>query len=309
MSVVPAFAQSPIPIRVASPAADDDPIGIAAMQFSERVQELIGDEIVVRVFSRSTLGSESAALEATIAGNIDVDIVSNSVLRGVVPELAVLDIPFGLTSLDHAWRVLDGEIGETLSQHMKSKGLRLAGWAYAGSRCLMTRTEPVKTPDDMQGMKFRVPDNPTYANIVKAWGAIPTTINWRETYLALSQGVVDGIETAPGPSFDQKHYEVAKYLIRTDHLIYFHLWVISEKAWKSWPANVQTAVFEAAKEAALQNHKLRIDQDRRIYDEFASKGVRILEPDRAAFAARLIDVQDSVNSELQPLLQRIRAVQ
>ena len=108
---------------------------------------------------------------------------------------------------------------------------------------------------------------------------------------------------AGGGTFEQGGLSAA------DHLIYFHLWVISAKAWKSWPANVQTAVFEAAKEAALQNHKLRIDQDRRIYDEFASKGVRILEPDRAAFAARLIDVQDSVNSELQPLLQRIRAVQ
>lgn len=306
-STMSAFAQSPIPIRVANPAADEDPIGIAAAQFAKRVAELAGDAVQVRVFSRSVLGNESAALEATMAGNIDVDIVSNSVLRGIVPELAVLDVPYGLTSTDHAWRVLDGEIGQTLVAKAQEKGLRVAGWAFAGSRCLMTREKAVRTPDDMKGMKLRVPNNPTYASIAEAWGAIPTTIGWPETYLALSQGVVDGIETAPGPSFDQKHYEVAKYLIKTNHLIYFHIWVISEKAWQTWPASVRDAVFTAAQEAALYNRKLRLEQEKGVYDEFASKGVTIIEPDRAMFAARLTEVQNSIDPALLPLLERVRA--
>lgn len=306
-STMPVFAQNPIPIRVANPAGDDDPIGIAAARFAERVGELAGDAVQVRVFSRSVLGNENAALEGTMAGNIDVDIVSNSVLRGVVPELAVLDVPYGLSSTDHAWRVLDGEVGKILAEKVQSKGLRLAGWAYAGSRCLMTKETEVRTPDDMKGMKLRVPNNPTYASIAEAWGTIPTTVGWPETYLALSQGVVDGIETAPGPSFDQKHYEVAKNLIKTDHLLYFHIWVISEKAWQTWPEAVQNAVFTAAQEAALYNRELRIEQEKGVYDEFASKGVTIIEPDRAQFAARLTEVHNSVDPALLPLLEQVRA--
>jgi TRAP-type transport system periplasmic protein len=305
-AAMPAFAQDPIPIRVANPAADEDPIGIAAARFAARVQELAGDAVQVRVFSRSVLGNENAALEGTMAGNIDVDIVSNSVLRGVVPELSVLDVPYGLSSPEHAWRVLDGEIGQELAASVQEKGLRLAGWAYAGSRCLMTKEKPVHTPDDMSGMKLRVPNNPTYAAIAEAWGTIPTTVGWPETYLALSQGVVDGIETAPGPSFDQKHFEVAKNLVRTDHLIYFHIWVISEKSWSSWPENVQNAVFTAAQEAALYNRELRLEQEKGVYDEFAAMGVTVIEPDRAQFAARLKDIQ-AVDSVYLPMLERIRA--
>ena len=306
-AALPATAQSQIPIRVANPTADDDPVGIAAAQFSKRVRELAGNAVAVRVFSRSALGNENVALEGTIAGNIDVDIVSNTVLSGVVPELAVLDVPYGLTSPDHAWRVLDGDIGKALNDKALAKGVRVAGWSYAGSRCLMTRTKSVKNVADLAQMKLRVPNNQTYNDIAKAWGTIATTVPWPETYLALSQGVVDGIETAPGPSFDQKHFEVAKYLIRTDHLIYFHLWVISEKSYQSWPEPVRAAVTTAAQEAALQNRKLRLEQEKGVYDEFAKRGVTIVQPNREEFAAKLRPVQDSVKPDLLPTLQRIRS--
>ena len=112
------------------------------------------------------------------------------------------------------------------------------------------------------------------ANIAKAWGTIATTVPWPETYLALSQGVVDGIETAPGPSFDQKHYEVAKYLIRTDHLIYFHTWVISEKSWKSWPENVRSAVSTAAQEAALLNQTKNHYENKSLQLQKIRNGIR-----------------------------------
>jgi len=305
-AALPARAQTPIPIRVANPTAEDDPIGIAALQFAKRVQELAGNAVVVRVFSRSSLGNENVALEGTIAGNIDIDMVSNTVLSGVVPELAVLDVPYGLSSPDHAWKVLDGDIGKTFNERIQAKGVRVAGWAYGGSRCLMTRNKSVKSVGDLAGMKLRVPNNQTYNDIAKAWGTIATTVPWPETYLALSQGVVDGIETAPGPSYDQKHYEVAKYLIRTDHLIYFHVWVTSDKSYQSWPQPVRAAVDTAAREGALLNRKLRLEQERGVYDEFAKKGVTIVQPNREEFAAKLRPVQDAVKPELQPLLQRIR---
>ena len=171
----------------------------------------------------------------------------------------------------------------------------------------MTRSKPVKSVSDLAGMKLRVPNNQTYNDIAKAWGTIATTVPWPETYLALSQGVVDAIETAPGPSFDQKHYEVAKYLIRTDHLLYFHLWVISAKSYRSWPETVRSAVATAAHEAALMNRKLRLEQERGVYEQFAKKGVTIIEPNREEFAAKLQSVQDSVKPELKPLLKRIQA--
>lgn len=306
-TAMPTSAQGTVPIRIASPTAEDDPIGVAAAHFSKRVQELAGNAVAVRIFSRGAMGNENVALEGTIAGNIDIDIVSNTVLSGTVPELAVLDVPYALRDPDHAWKVLDGDIGKNFDERILAKGVRVAGWAYAGSRCLMTRNKPVKVVAELSGMKLRVPPNQTYNEIAKAWGTIATTVPWPETYLALSQGVVDGIETAPGPSFDAKHYEVAKYLIRTDHLVYFHVWVVSNKSYQSWTPAVRAAVDTASREAALLNRKLRLEQERGIYAEFAKKGVTIVVPNREEFAAKLRPVLEGLKPDMQPLLQRLRA--
>src|SRR5689334_8632280 len=180
-TATPALGQGVIPIRVANPAAEDDPIGVAAAFFAKRVKELAGNAVAVRVFSRSALGNENVALEGTIAGNIDVDIVSNTVLSGVVPEIAVLDVPYGLKNPDHAWRVLDGDIGKTFNDKILEKGVQVAGWAYAGSRCLMTKSKAARVLADLAGMKLRVPNNQTYNDIAKAWGMIATTVPWPET--------------------------------------------------------------------------------------------------------------------------------
>jgi len=295
------------PIRVAIGTALDDPTGIAALRFRDRVNETLGDQVIVRIFPRGTLGSETAIMEGALGGDIDVAAISNVVLANLVPELHVLDVPFGLTSTDHAWRVLDGPIGAELNAKLNERGLRVMGWAYAGSRQLMFRDAAATTPDTLRGMKIRVPANPIYAETVEAWGATSTTVAWPEVYLALSQGVVDGIETAAGPSFDQKHYEVAKYLVRTDHVIYFHVWVVSERRWKAWPEAIRDAVAAAAHEAAMLNRRLRLENEKSIFRQFEQKGVTVIRPDVDAFRDSVTGVVQKYSREYAELLERIVA--
>ena len=294
-----------IPIRVAIGMALDDPTGIAALEFRDQLQETLRDRVDVRIFPRGTLGSETEVMEATLAGDIDLVVISNTVLANLVPELQVLDVPFGLNSAAHAWRVLDGPVGEELNAKLEKRGLRVMGWSYAGSRQLMFRDQVVENPAALRGMKLRVPANPIYAETVEAWGATSTTVAWPEVYLALAQGVVDGIETAAGPSFDQKHYEVAKVLVRTDHLIYFHVWVVSERSWMAWPDAIRTAVADAAHEAAMLNRALRLESEKSIFEQFEAKGVTVIVPEADAFSGSVSSVVQKHSREHAPLLERI----
>ena len=295
------FAAEKITVKVAVNAGAEDPFGIAALYFQKRIAELTDNAVEAKLFMQGVLGSEESALENTIAGNIDFDIVSNSVTANVVPALLVLDLPYGLSSLEHAWRVLDGPIGQYINEEARDKGIRVLGWAFAGSRCLIFKSKPVKNLADLKGLKVRVPSNPIYSETIKAWGANPTTIPWNEVYLALSQGVVDGIETAPGPSFDKKHYEAAKYLIQTNHLYYFHLWVASEKNWKKYPKEIQMAMSVAGHEAAMVQRAARIKQELGIYDEFKKKGMTIIEPNRSQFSESSRTVYDKFKDKATPL--------
>jgi TRAP-type transport system periplasmic protein len=295
------MAADKITVKVAVNAGEEDPFGIAAIYFQKRIAELTDNRVEAKLFMRGTLGSEEAALENTIAGNIDFDIVSNSVMANVVPSLLILDFPYGLTSLEHAWRVLDGPLGQYISQEARDKGIRVLGYAFAGSRCLIFKSKPINTLADIKGLKVRVPSNPIYSETIKAWGANPTTIPWNEVYLALSQGVADGIETAPGPSFDKKHFEVAKYLIRTDHLLYFHIWVASEKSWNKFPKEIQMAMSVAGHEAAMVQRDARIKQEIGIYEEFKKKGVTIIEPDKSQFIEKSRSVYNEFKEKATPM--------
>ena len=295
------FAADKITVKVAVNAGEEDPMGISAIYFQKRIAELTDNRVEAKLFMRGVLGSEEAALENTIAGNIDFDIVSNTVMTTLVPTLSILDLPYGLSSLEHAWRVLDGPLGQYMNEEARDKGIRVLGWAFAGSRCFIFKSKPIKTLADLKGLKVRVPSNPVYSETIKAWGANPTTIPWNEVYLALSQGVADGTETAPGPSFDKKHFEVAKYLIRTNHLFYFHLWVASEKNWNKFPKEIQMAMSVAGHEAAMVQRDARIKQEINVYDDFKKKGMTIVDPEKAQFIEMSRSVYDKFKEKATPV--------
>jgi tripartite ATP-independent transporter DctP family solute receptor len=297
-----ALAAGKIKLKLNSPFANDDPAGIGSLYFQKRIAELTNNAVEVKIFSRGVLGGEMATLESFLGGNIDINWISNTVTTNVVPTLSALDLPFGFTSMDHVWKVIDGPIGQYLNEEARDKGIRVLGWAYAGSRCLIFKKKPIRTVSDLRGLKVRAPANPLYSETVKSWGANPTTIPWTEVYLALSQGVVDGIETAPGPSYDKKHFEVGKYLIKTNHLIYFHLFTASEKTFKKLPKDIQMAIMVAGNETALLTRKKRIQQEIGVYDKFEEKGVTVIDPDREGFIEKSRVIYDKFKDKATPMM-------
>jgi tripartite ATP-independent transporter DctP family solute receptor len=299
------YAADKIQLKLNSPFAEDDPIGVASLHFQKRIGELTNDKVEVKIFPRGVLGGEMATLESFLAGNIDINWVSNTVLTNVVPTLSALDLPYGFSNTAHCWKVIDGPIGQYLNSQARDKGIRVLGWAYAGSRCMIFKNKAINSVSDLSGLKVRVPENPLYSETIKSWGANPTTIPWTEVYLALSQGVADGIETAPGPSFDKKHYEVAKYLIKTNHLIYFHLITASEKTFKNLPVDIQMAITVAGNEAALIARERRIKQELGVYDEFAKNGVTVIDPDRKGFIEKSRVIYDKFKEKATPMTVKL----
>jgi tripartite ATP-independent transporter DctP family solute receptor len=300
-----ALSAEKILLKFNSPFAEEDPAGLGSLYFQKRIAELTDNKVEVKIFTRGVLGGEMATMESFLGGNIDINWVSNTVTTNVVPVLSVLDLPFGFTSQEHAWKVIDGPIGQYLNAEARDKGIRVLGWAYAGSRCMIFRNKPINRVADLSGLKVRVPANPLYSETIKSWGANPTTIPWTEVYLALSQGVADGIETAPGPSFDKKHFEVSKYLIRTNHLIYFHLLTASEKTFKKLPRDIQMAVMVAGNEAALFTREKRIQQEIGVYDQFKEKGLTIIDPERGGFIEKSRVIYEQFKDKASPTMIKL----
>jgi tripartite ATP-independent transporter DctP family solute receptor len=138
-------------------------------------------------------------------------------IENFVPPMAVFGLPYLFRDADHYWAVLKSDVGKELLQKGNSKSLLGLCYYDSGSRNFYTKDRPIRTPDDLNGLKIRVMNSRTAMDMVSVLGASPTPIAWGELYTALAQGTVDGAENNP-PSFTtNKHYEVCKHFSKDAH--------------------------------------------------------------------------------------------
>ena len=181
----------------------------------------------------------------------------------------------------------------------------------AGSRSFYTIDKPIKTPDDLKGMKIRVMKSKTAMDMVQALGGSPTPISWGELYTALQSGVVDGAENNPPSFYTSRHYEVCKNYIINEHTRVPDVLIISTVVWNSLNEKEKTWLQEAANESVIAQRKYWADSEIESLRIVKEAGVSVTYPDKEPFAEKVQDLLDSYKStpELYELIQRIQAVE
>ncbi|MDP3177491.1 MAG: DctP family TRAP transporter solute-binding subunit, partial [Spirochaetaceae bacterium] len=193
-----------------------------------------------------SLGAEREYVEGIKAGTVEAGIASG-VISNFFPTAAITDIPYLFPTSKVAWDVMDGPFGDKLrGMFLDETGMRCLAFAEVGFRHFTNSKRPIKSPADMKGMKIRVQETPVYINMLKAVGASPTPIAWTETYTALQTGVVDGQENPIGSILSAKLYEVNKFTTLDGHVYGVDWFIISEKFFKSLPADLQYIVMDCA---------------------------------------------------------------
>lgn len=190
--------------------------GAAARIFKNIVES--ETDLTVELYPAGSLGDEDEMIQQAIDGMTPVVMVSGAMSK-VCPAAGVLDIPYMFESAVVAWEVLDGSFGDALAQHcLEQTGLRTLGYGETGFRHFTNNDHEVRTPADMEGLKFRVQDIPLYVEMVKGLGAEPTPIAWSELPTALSTGVVDGQENPVGTIYNNNLHELQDYMTLDGHI-------------------------------------------------------------------------------------------
>ena len=186
--------------------------------------------------------------------------------------------------------------------------MKVIGFYGGAMRSVYVRTGPVRTPDDLKGLKLRVMNNPIESRIWKALGAIPTPMNFAEVYSALQTGVIDGGETIPSVMETSKLYQPAKFVSLTEHQFTFAPLVISEKRFASLPPDLQKIVLDAGREASAVERKQETSDNIAAVNRVRTLGANIVQPDKVKFQAAVASIHDDVARELKvtDLLQIIR---
>lgn len=279
-----------------------------AMEFmKQRLEELSGGRVTVDIYPSSVLGSETQCIEQLQNGSLAMTKTSAAAMENFIPAMSVFGLPYVFRDADHYWNVLNGEIGRGLLAKGESKFLRGLCYYDAGSRNFYTKDTPVRTPDDLKGLKIRVMNSKTAIDMVKAMGASPTPIAWGELYSALAQGTVDGAENNP-PSFtSNKHYEVCKHFTLDGHTRIPDMLLISSKVWKKLTPQEREWVQQAADESSVYERKLWQEKTAEALAQAKEEGVTVYEVDTSLFAAKVAPMLEQVeNPEVRELLKEIR---
>ncbi len=277
---LPAFPQEkPTILRLAHVVPATSTKNLANLKFSELVQARSKNQIQVHVFPGSQLGNEMDLAQGAQMGTLDLFWGDVAAYASYVKEFNVFNAPLVFKDTQHWGAVVNGPIFDNLAdQLLKKAGLRVLARHWMGERYVLTRNKPVSAPDDIKGLKIRVPDIPMYTASFKALGAIPTPINYSEVYLSLQQGVVDGMENPVGLIRAMKFYEVAKFLTLVPWNNAVNVLVINESVFKRLKPEHQKILVDAGKESQPYLEELMTKETDECLKLFESKGVKLIQP-------------------------------
>jgi tripartite ATP-independent transporter DctP family solute receptor len=226
-------------------------------------------------------------------GTIDGGIITNAVIANVEPAFQLLDLPFLFANEAQAHKVLDGDVGQELMGKLRNRGIIGLGFAEGGFRHMINNTRPVANPDDVSGVKYRVMQNPVFLEMFSSLGGNPVPMAWGETYTAVQQGTIDGLEIPVAVVQANKFSEVTKYLSLTRHTYSALGLMISKRTFDKMTKEQQDAVLRAAPKAIAAQRAEVAENTTKIIEELKAAGMTVNEiNDPAAFRAKVTGVYD-----------------
>lgn len=277
-------------LRFNTVAAPTQPQVLAMQKFAEIVEELSNGDIKVEVYHSGQLGDQKTGLLAVMRGDIEMagdGSPSWFADLGAMPEFGVFEAAYAFKDLDHLYRVMSSKMVQDLFDKLAAKtGLRVLDVWYLGTRelNLVEKVGPVKRPEQLKGVKLRMPNNKTFLDMGKALGANPTPMAFGEVYLALKTGAIDGQDNPLPTDLSAKFVEVTKYIVLTDHQIGMICPVINERLWKSMPEEYRVYIKKAMEVArAFMNYTV-LEQEAKLLKKFVDEyKMEIIVPDKEAF--------------------------
>jgi tripartite ATP-independent transporter DctP family solute receptor len=311
-----AFAGAASACEITFRSSDTHPEGyptVAAVEhMGALLQERSGGRLCVEVFPSAQLGEEKDTIEQTKFGVIDFNRVSMGPFNNLVEETKVVSLPFIFRGTDHMHRVMDGPIGDEILAAFEPHGF--VGLAYydGGSRSFYNSQKPIRSIEDLQGMKIRVMQSDVFVDMMQALGANATPMPFGEVYSAIQTGVIDGAENN-WPSYESTgHFEVAGYYTLNQHLIVPEVLVMSKISWDKLTPEDQELVRQAAKDSIPVNRELWAAREKESEAKVRAAGVEIIdEIDKTPFIEAMVPVyQKHANTPvLQSLVERIQATE
>ena len=233
-------------IRVGHVAFPGSLIGATADEYAKRVNEALKGRVEMRVFHSSQLGTDEQMIKGVKIGAPEM-FVPSTIMSTVDQKYGIFEMPYIIVNRAHMKRVTENpQVQKALFDGLPAKGIRVLGVWENGFRHITNNVRPIVKPDDLKGIKLRVPGGVWRVKMFKAYGANPSPMPFAEVYSALQSGVMDGQENPFPQIWSAKFHEVQKYLSLTDHVYTPSYLVVSEDVWQKLPKDIQATLSRIA---------------------------------------------------------------
>ena len=311
-SRTPAWAQQKIVLK----ATDVHPLGYptveAVVRMGKKLESATGGRVSIQMYPSMQLGGEKEMIEQAQVGALAIARISVGPMGPLVPELNVFNLPFMFRDNAHMEKVIDGAIGDELlkklSDHPTAALIGLC-WMNAGSRNVYNSKKPIKSVEDLKGLKIRMMGNPVFVDTMNSLGGNGVAMGYDQLVSALQTGVVDGAENNE-PSYETgQHYRYAKYYSLTGHLMIPELLVFSKRIWATLSKDDQALIQKFARETQQEQRKLWYDMEQKSVAKMKEAGVEMNDvADKKPFQAAVKPVWDKYGAQQALLIGRIQDV-
>ncbi len=295
-------------VKLAHALPTEHPVHTSLDWFAKKVTK--ETDMRVRVYHSGTLGNETELLQMVQGGTIGFTKVSAAPLTAFAPDYKLLSLPYLYRDRAQYDAVLQGPIGEQILASSKDSGFIGLAFLDAGARSFYT-DKPIRTPEDLKGLKIRVQNSALSIDTIKALGATPVPLPYGELYSALQQGVVDGAENNIPSYFSSRHYEVKKAYSYDKHTMVPDVLVVSTSVWDKLSADQQKKIREIAKETVKQQDTNWANYVEKAKGELVKYNVEFVESDIPKFQEAVKPVYEKFrkeNPDLVPLLDKVQAM-
>lgn len=273
-------------IKIAYENNPGEPIDVVAHKWADLVKQKSNGDVELELYPSSQLGSKKDVLEMAMMGVNVVTITDAGFLADYVPDFSILVGPYLAKNAGDIFKLFKTDWFKGLEKQLQAKGLHIVTPNLMfGIRHLLT-TKPVKTPEDLKGMKVRVPNNRMQIATLKAMGATPTPMPFSEVYPGLTQGVIDGAENTIPVIYGQKLYEAAPCLNLIGYMTMTAQWIGGQAYFDTLSPKVVQMLRDTGDEAGLLSQKLLAADGKEAVDlmkKMKAEGVKIVHVDPTPF--------------------------
>ena len=302
-------AAQEVTLKLGHLANEEDVWHKAALKFAEEVAERTDGRVEVQVFPNESLGKEMDLISGMQLGTVDMTITGES-LQNWAPMAALLAVPYAYDSLEEMDAIAGGGVGDAIEAQILARAqLRPLAYFARGPRDL-TSNRPITSPDELDGLKLRVPNVPLFVAVWQALGARPTPMAFSEVFTSLQNDTIDAQENPLALIKSASFAEVQSHVNLTEHVRSWIYLAIGEPSFNKLSDEDKTAVQEAAAAAQTYERELFLAAEDQLRQDLEDAGMTFVEADKEAFAAKAEDaVLANVDDEIKPTVEKLFADQ